>query len=1153
MKTDTSFRFLSLVFMLLSGLLLVSCGEEKNSGNTEEPPVIVTPDPPQPVEKPAEKQYQDGKASLTPGSGQDFKKAFDLFLDAAKSSYDSAQVAVGYLYEYGMGTQQDMSQAIHYYEEAAKQGNGEAVEKVNYLKESNSRLDLPADFPVPASDLLIWEGETVRPVNGDLSFRCYDSDVFITDESGNPVYFSFRSPDSGSEVRTALVLDAKETAVSMLLSSIPMISECGDETFFLAARAATAALPETEDLARAIEASVLKNGHMEIGDIAQATVSASTGFLERIGLVDLEDASLDALSAGTRVVRSGAPIFGMSSSAASSALASSASGGQSRPEIVFDGNMGDIVWAEFSKNDPSYKEAKDRMEWEMTVFNSLPIYLALLPAKASGFDMFVPDSKTTKTEFLVRPSNISDIYKDIGLKGPLDFFKNMKTFYTQDLGTVYSGLRYWIQNGTLPEDYVGMKSTRSSGKVSLPINDDDDCLLVTSVDTNPELLEFAVFDIVVFPVLKKCIKKLRSIDDKTMLMVFEQFTKYLDPNTLNNIGVCIKNKDKEKLHDILMDRAEKFLENGTDWFYDLVKNKYIKWGPVAELKVAVEEAVTKGITTLAVVKKTLEVVELVGNFLLWSCNQFSFSSYPIMFNVPSDGPPSRLEPVDLGLSVYWANCNVGATAPRGFGKLFAWGEVSDKETFSWSNYSHGTSEGNMSKYNLYPETGSQVDGLGVLLSEDDAAHVLWGEKWRMPTREEYEELLEKCDCEPVNVFPYGFKVRSRHTGKTLFLPASGAEGEGSASMSRSSWGQYWSSSLSEGASNFAGMLRFRLWDGDVDCRVAENYRYVGQSIRPVADIARIVLSDETVDMGTVRPGSQTKRTIMLHNRGVGTMSVVFKSVDAPFSIDRNNLTTYSVQPDQSLSVEVTFSPASDASSQAYSGLLVFETNSKGAPTATVRLLGRVDLSGSGEQARPVDLGLSVKWASMNVGATSPEGYGLYLAWGETDEDQAYIWKNYLHCDGSQTALKKYYAGDGKSVLEQEDDAAGKLMGEGWRMPTEAEFKELLDKCEWSELIRLNGVSGRFVYNSSDRYRYMFLPMGGYKFNQTVTDLGTAGYYWTSSLWKSDPKLAHSGKVEAGTQYVNGTSRAYGLSVRAVQTAPYNGGGDIEGTIDEPWN
>ncbi|MGM9817353.1 MAG: hypothetical protein ACI30B_00005, partial [Paludibacteraceae bacterium] len=131
----------------------------------------------------------------------------------------------------------------------------------------------------------------------------------------------------------------------------------------------------------------------------------------------------------------------------------------------------------------------------------------------------------------------------------------------------------------------------------------------------------------------------------------------------------------------------------------------------------------------------------------------------------------------------------------------------------------------------------------------------------------------------------------------------------------------------------------------------------------------------------------------------------------------------------------------------------------------------------------VDLGLSVKWATCNVGATTPEGYGNYYAWGETaPKETYYYWDNYTMGNGGSTLgdvkLTKYCNNasfgqddftDTKTVLDLEDDAANVNWGGKWRMPTDEEWTELRENCEWTLTNDYNGtgVAGRIVTSKTN--------------------------------------------------------------------------------------
>lgn len=106
--------------------------------------------------------------------------------------------------------------------------------------------------------------------------------------------------------------------------------------------------------------------------------------------------------------------------------------------------------------------------------------------------------------------------------------------------------------------------------------------------------------------------------------------------------------------------------------------------------------------------------------------------------------------VDLGLSVKWATCDLGASKPDEVGDLFAWGEVKTKDEFTWENYKWFREDedcGYMAtKYNSNSEYGD-VDNITRLELEDDAARVNWGGDWRIPTEDEFQELIDNCTFE----------------------------------------------------------------------------------------------------------------------------------------------------------------------------------------------------------------------------------------------------------------------------------------------------------------------------------------------------------------------------------------------------------------------
>ncbi len=233
----------------------------------------------------------------------------------------------------------------------------------------------------------------------------------------------------------------------------------------------------------------------------------------------------------------------------------------------------------------------------------------------------------------------------------------------------------------------------------------------------------------------------------------------------------------------------------------------------------------------------------------------------------------------------------------------------------------------------------------------------------------------------------------------------------------------------------------------------------------------------------------------------------------------------------------------------------------------------------------VDLGLpsGLLWATCNVGATTPEEYGDYFAWGETKPKSYYGWNNegeykwgvyededddelepdpwgetepksyygaenkgeynvgvYNDEDEPNYGMTKYNATDGKLVLDPEDDAATVNWGRHWRMPTYEEMQELYDNCtwEWTDDYNGTGVAGCIVTSVSNS-NSIFLPVAGVCRSAALLYAGSNGYYWSSSLHgTTSPSYAYSlffSSVDYDCWYCDDkfNARYLGQSVRAV--------------------
>ena len=522
--------------------------------------------------------------------------------------------------------------------------------------------------------------------------------------------------------------------------------------------------------------------------------------------------------------------------------------------------------------------------------------------------------------------------------------------------------------------------------------------------------------------------------------------------------------------------------------------------------------------------------------------------------------------VDLGLpsGTLWATMNVGATSPEDCGDFFAWGEINPKyETgYDWSNYAYcnGSSD-KMSKYNLESKYGNDgyYDNKTILDMADDAANANWGGDWRMPTIEEIDELYSNCTwtwttLNDVN----GYKIQSLQNGYTdkwIFLPAAGWWfGVGYGDLYE---GKYWSSSVSKFSSRKAGTLSF----SSTGCFWNYGDKCLGISVRPV-------LSKEP-------------------QNGINGITMNVTSASMSVGSDRTLVATISYDG-TALNTQIEWSSSNTAVAEVdYRGNVKAISAGTAIITAKTVFGGyeancEVSVSSASSSFEYVDLGLSVKWATFNVGANAPEEYGDYFAWGATEpyyqsgyareyrlshwktgKTEGYCWNNAPYqtvkfelpqaTDHLSTKWSKYlgsttstYKDENatdenalKTVLDLSDDAAHVCWGEGWRMPTSEEIEEIVSGCSWT-WTTINGVSGYKVQSEQSGFtdNWIFLPAAGWLTENSLgAEIGLSGFYWSSTvapdygyqfnavhLWM-DSESNYHGR--------GGSYRCHGMSVRPV--------------------
>ena len=507
------------------------------------------------------------------------------------------------------------------------------------------------------------------------------------------------------------------------------------------------------------------------------------------------------------------------------------------------------------------------------------------------------------------------------------------------------------------------------------------------------------------------------------------------------------------------------------------------------------------------------------------------AKYPVseIENIYFSGQEEYYEEVDLGLSVNWGTFNVGASRPEEYGSLYAWGETEPKGYYDWGTYKWCDGTSNiMTKYNIWSSFGT-IDNDTILDPEDDVAHVKWGGDWRMPTREELNELCVNCSwmwTYELNNGDTVYGYRVSRNGNSIFLPAAGY-GSGTIKEDVDSVGYYRSSSLytrfkSENTAlipfNTAHTLVFMKSKKPVPDDTGG--RNVGFSVRPVRPSVKwlsglsIAIDEDYPSIGL--GSTYTLKAIVKHNDEVVDCIVTWSSDDPSIATVSDNGTV--------------------------TGLSVGSTKITATcygKTATCTVI----ITTSTPTYEYVDLGLSVNWATCNVGALTPGEYGDFYAWGETATKTNYALSSYKFANGtgSYARFTKYNTDKAKgtvddmTTLDPEDDVAHVEWGGEWRMPTQKEWNELKDNCTW-EWVTINGINGFRVTSNISGYtgKSIFLQAGGYYSNKSHFDVGSFGYYWSSTLNTDNTSYAYYLIFDdSGNYNIGANSRGYGRSVRPV--------------------
>ena len=462
--------------------------------------------------------------------------------------------------------------------------------------------------------------------------------------------------------------------------------------------------------------------------------------------------------------------------------------------------------------------------------------------------------------------------------------------------------------------------------------------------------------------------------------------------------------------------------------------------------------------------------------------------------IPDDG-------IDLGLpsGTKWASYNVGATKPEEYGGYYSWGETEERDQYYFTTYS--LCDGTVSSCH---DIGENISG-----TEYDVAHVKWGGEWCMPTKDDFQELVYTCDYKETTrngVKGYQF---TGPNGKYIFLPYTGYCWNTENSKAGSE-GSYWSATQTTSV-NKAHEMSFKKDEVLWNCYIN---RFAGLTVRPVIHstpaLADLTLS--STEPITVKVDD--KATIEITS-GNGNYTAKSDNEDVAIARVENNATVI-IKGISTGSATVT---VTDTQSGQTASIEVTVTSDDIVPYLTCP---------DDHHPHMIDLGLpsGKKWACCNVDAISPEDYGGYYAWFETEVKDDYSWSTYIHADGTEYS---FHINDiFEDTFWEQNDVAHMKWGGSWMVPSSDDFKELKKYCtyQWTSRYGIEGAK----FTSKNNGNCVFFPAAGYKSGIYRYGANSHGDYWSRGA-----------TLDYDENWLYGYSFSFGSTGSVVvDTAPYEG-------------
>lgn len=438
---------------------------------------------------------------------------------------------------------------------------------------------------------------------------------------------------------------------------------------------------------------------------------------------------------------------------------------------------------------------------------------------------------------------------------------------------------------------------------------------------------------------------------------------------------------------------------------------------------------------------------------------------------PKENPVKDPDPIKPSLSskeyitisngdgkILLATKNLGATTSTESGYFLSWGESKEKDSYSDSAYNF-----------------TELEPGQRLRPEEDAASVLLGNEWRMPTAEELSVI--KAAATSYSVDGVNGRLIAGDNGEYTFMPAGGYKQDKDLKEANTSIA-YWAANASNSGKEFASFW----YSGAAEMNAKRSY---GLNIRPVrranVQIAAVTAKDSgvnseslsaSVNLGGLSENKISKCYFELY-LSLDSKPQIIEAIYANGSMEAEASSLY-----PHIKYWVKACLYSDLDGYYFSEISSFDNVE--------------------EYIMEVDMGVSVNWCSYNLGTELPHQRGNYYSWGETiprDGDlKSYTYEKSPYNAGDEQSdcpYLKYNLNDELSTLEREDDAASQYLGYQWRIPTRKEWKELVDNCDMY-FATCDKVSGRLLVSKING-KSIFFPF------EDRGDGNFVGYYWSSNI------------------------------------------------------